>query len=302
MKTTAQRPFRVDGWFGLLVAGLFLAFAHLRAAEAQTNTLPTRTTVAVLPWLPMERPPMSVEDSHWLETFGNLVAGELRQVAALRVLPSDAVVRELTRQLHAPPTLDQSGSTNVALVFRKVGESLKVTWVISGALSRTGATWIATAKAVETQSGNSGEEFRTTSTNWFELRDRVVQQVLRHLTIAPSPEEQKGLGKVWTASREALEWLSQAMSESTGDTETVELCRRALASDPQFAEACYVLAVALHNLARDEEALHVASEGLKLRPDHYTAAQLHLIRANLLLSQGQARAGSKVLIVCTHDP
>ncbi len=93
--------------------------AHPLAAEPGTNAVPSgRATVAVMRWGPVEPPPMAPEDHHWLRTFTRLVASELRQVAALRVLPENAVLRESAQQKRDELNLQESERTNPAAGIR----------------------------------------------------------------------------------------------------------------------------------------------------------------------------------------
>ena len=95
---------------------------------------------------------MATEDRHWLRTFSRLVASELRQVPALRVLREDAVVRELARHKRDNPEI-----TDPALGIQKLGESLRARWAVWGALACTGTTWTVYAHAVDAASGKFGE-------------------------------------------------------------------------------------------------------------------------------------------------
>ena len=193
-----------------------LAAVTCSAADGalRTNAIAGRTTVAVLRCLPEEPALMDPRDAHWLRTFSGLVASDLRQVASLRVLPESAVLRELARQKTAEPY-----NTNAVTGIRKLGENLRAEWVIMGALARTGSVWTASAYVVEAAPGKFGKRLGASSTNWFELRDLVVRQVLQRLNIAPSTEEQKLMGRAWTSSAKALEWFSQAASDPEADAE-----------------------------------------------------------------------------------
>lgn len=284
MNTATQKRFRFDGKFWLVVAGLSLICARLPVAEAQTNTSPPRTTVAVVRWLAAEPPPMAPDNQHWLLTFTKLVASELRQVAVLRVLPEEAVVRELFRLQRDEHMLDEAGRTDAV---RKLGTNLHASGLIPGALAHTGAVWTAHARVVDARSGKSHERFSASSTNWFELRDQVVRHVLRQLEIVPAPEDEKRMGQVLTSSPQALDLFSQAVSDADDEPRTVELCRKALAEDPEFAEARGLLAAALYNLGRDEDSLLAAKETLSQQPSKFTAARMHLLKANVFFRNGQ---------------
>ena len=265
-----------------MLAGI-LATQLLSAAEARTNATPPRATVAVMQWRPMEPPLMRPEDSHWHFTFRRLVSSELLQIAGLRVVPEESVTREMTRQ-----NRDEPGNTNAVAGIRSLAESVRARWVVVGFLTRTGASWTVDAKTVDALSGEFGKRVSATSTNWFELRDQVVRQVLQRMDITPSPEEQQRLAKPWTTSPRALEWASQAMSLPERDwVQRAELCRKALAEDPQFVQARGLLATALYNLGRDDEALVEARRALGEQPDAYSAGRLHCLVATVLVRKEQ---------------
>jgi TPR repeat protein len=267
----------------LVAAGLFLPPASSRVSGEQTNALPARTTVAVLRWMAAEPPPLAPEDRHWLRTFSALVARDLGFVTALRVLPEDAVLRECARQKREEPD-----NTNAVVGVQRLAENLRASWVILGSLARTGATWTVHAHAVDAKSGKFGDRLTATSTNWFELRDQVVQHVLRILNITPSPEDRRNMGKVWTTSPKAFELLSQARSDLGEDpAQLVAVCRKALAEDERFAQARGVLAASLYTLGRDEEALAEAKAALNLEVDDRFAASLRAITAHVYFRQKQ---------------
>lgn len=266
-----------------LAASLLPASANLSTAKAETNATPARITVAVTRWLPVEPLLMAPEDCHWRRTFTGLVSSELRHLARLNVVPEDAVLREIARQKRVEPD-----NTNTVAGIRTLGRYLRAPWVIYGAFTRTGTTWTAYAYTVEAASGEFGKRLSAVSTNWFELRDELVRQVLQRLDIAPSPEERKLLGRVWTTSSQAFEWFSRASSDpGANGTQRVELCRKALAEDPQFVEARLLLATTLYSLGRDEEALREAKEALSQKPDRYTAAQLYRLIASVHVGLGR---------------
>ena len=235
---------------------------------------------------------MATEDRHWLRTFTRLVADELLEVAAVRVVPEQAVARELHRQKLDEHLFEQPDRTNAGVGLRMLGTNLQVSWLISGTLARTGAVWTAHARVVDARSGKFLQDFAAASSNWFELRNQVVRHVLRCLDIVPSPAEEKRLGKACTASPQALDLFSRA-ADADDEARTVELCRKALAEDPQFTEARGLLAAALYNLGRDEEALRVARETLSQHPGNFTAARMRLLCAGVLLGRGQTREGQE---------
>jgi len=268
---------------------IFLAVAAQASAAVQTNAAPPRTTVAVMRWLAAEPPPMAPDGQHWLRTFTRLVADELLEIAALRVVPEEAVVRELHRQKLDEHLFEQPNRTNAGVGLRIFGTNLQVSWLISGTLARTGTVWTAQARVVDARSGKFKQDFAAASSNWFELRNQVVWYVLRCLDIVPSPAEEKRLGKAITACPQALDWFSRALSEAKDGARAVELCRKALAEDPQFTEARGLLAAGLYNLGRDDEALRVARETLSQQPGNFTAARMRLLSAYVLLGQGLTR-------------
>lgn len=149
--------------------GLVLAAASLAAVD--TNQPPPRPAVAVLCWLPEELAALAAQDWHWLRTFDRLVSDELRHVGALRVIAGQAVEREAARHKLRELKPDEAARTNAVLSLRRMGENLRASWLVVGALARTGATWTAHARLMDARSGQSRQRFTAASTNWFELRD-----------------------------------------------------------------------------------------------------------------------------------
>lgn len=274
-----------------LIAGLLLGVQILPAASAETNTAPSRVTVAVIPWRPLEPPPVAPEERHWISIFTGLVTSELRQIAALNVVPQGAVMRELARQCR-----EEQGNTNAAIGIRTLGDKLRAQWVIDGGLKRGKTSWEVQVFVENAAMGELSEKFSATSTNWFELRDRVVGHVLQRMDITPSPEEQRRLGRRWTTSPQALEWLSQgdALAEQEFE-QRAELCRKALAEDPQFVQARALYAVTLYNLGREDEALTEARRALSQNPDAHLAGQLHNLVAAVLVVQKQSEEAAQAV-------
>ena len=223
--------------------------------------------------------------SHWQYAVRGLVHSQLAEVKSVRVLPPSAVdygFRKLKIEAGEAIGIPQA---------RKIGELIETRRVVWGSYRREGEAWRVRARVLNVASGEASAEFIAVSTNWFDVRDKLTNQILLELGILPSDEERKKMSRRSTTSATAFEWYSKSYAlhadgEAISEQEQCE--RNAIAEDPRFAKAYVALAASLGSQGNFVEAEQAARHALKIEPD---SAQAHLILGLSLLRRNEDAEG-----------
>ena len=150
--------------------------------------------------------------------------------------------------------------------------------MIWGSYRRVGSQWRVSARALNVASGKTSREFSATSTNWYDVRDQFLDQVVRELQTTPSADEWTKMRRRMTRSLEAMDWISKAIAandEAHPNAVEVESClRRSLAADPEFASARRSLAATLGTQGKFAEAKQIVEALIADDPGDATAHQL----------------------------
>jgi len=142
-------------------------------------------------------------------------------------------------------------------------------------------------------SGATSAELKATSADWYEARDQLADQALHELGVKPTAAEHQKMLVRGASSPSALEWYSKAYAgqeERKPKAEQEASIQKALAADPQFADAYGALAAALGSQGKFEAAEAAVRQALKLRPD---SARLHLVMSFALIFQGNLVSAEK---------
>jgi tetratricopeptide (TPR) repeat protein len=247
---------------------------------------PQRLRVAVFAFADKTGDP---QDAHWRYSLEALLEGQLAQVKAVRVLPHRAV-EVATQQLKLRP----GAAADVSSV-RKLGERIEAQRVVWGWYRRDRDQWNVTARVLNVATGKASSELRAVSSDWFAVRDRLTEQILRELGITPSATERARMVLRDTTSLAAWEWLSKAMalrSQRRPSSAQEALLRQALAADSQFARAYRALAMALFEQGKFADAERAGRQALQLQPDDGRA---HMILGVSQLLQNHLVDGEKEL-------
>jgi tetratricopeptide (TPR) repeat protein len=249
------------------------AFAGAGPEQLEQSTIPTNRLTILL--LGFENRTCSPSLDYWAVTAKNLVADSLREVKAVRLAPGAAFAR---RQLKLKP----GTRLDLAQVL-KLGESVSAQRVIRGHFQRWGRKWRLSAQVVNVATGKISKECRATGTDWFQLRDELMEQLFRELDVVPTDAERQRVARRWAASPEALQWLSKAEAlphEGTFHPEFEQMVRLAIQADPLCAEAHTLLAAKRHEDGKMDEAEASARRALRLDDDYgYAHHTLGLILA-----------------------
>jgi len=270
-----------SGLGALLISGLaFLSLTLLAAGTVRGTSekgVPSkRVTVAVLWFEDRTGDPQS---AHWRYGFKRLLTDQLKQISAIR--PRGGV--EFARHhlgLRKGAPLDASQA-------RKMGELIEAQRVIWGNYQRHADKWQVSAYILNVASGLPSDELSASSADWFELRDTLIEQILKELCVIPSKKERQEMARRWTTSPAALEWYSKAIAlqeEQKPLLEQERIAHKAIESDPQFVKAYGAVAATLFSQGKLAQAEQFARQALKIRPD---CAYAHIVLGISLLHQGK---------------
>jgi tetratricopeptide (TPR) repeat protein len=272
----------------LLAVILTAAFNRL-AAEAGAES--PRLTLAILTF---EDQTANPDAAHWRYTLERLLADQLQEAKAVRLVPAAFGYRQLQVKQGGPISTEQ---------VRRIGELIEARRVVWGSYRRQGAQWLVTAQVLNVASGKAGKELNAASTNWFEVRDQLGRQLLSELGIKPKQAEHEKMLRRWTTSASALEWYSKTyagQAERTPKPEQEASIRKALDADPQFAEAHAALAAVLGSEGKFKPAEEAARQAVKLNPD---SARIRLILGYALMFQKNLPEAEKEMLEAVRlDP
>jgi tetratricopeptide (TPR) repeat protein len=267
-----------------------LAGGGLCPAGESTNQ-PPRLTVAVLTFEDQTGDP---EAAHWRYFIERLLKEDLAEAKAVRRVPAKFGYPQLKLKRGDPVSTEQ---------VRKIGELIEARRVVWGAYRREGAKWLVTARVLNVASGTTSEELKAVSADWYELRDKLVEQVLKELGVKPSEAEHEKMLRRGTSSPLALEWYSKtyAGQEERKPKDELEVSiRKAVAADPQYADAYGALAAVLGSQGKFEPAEEAARRAVNLEPD---SARTRLLLGFTLMFQGNfAQAEKKMREALRFDP
>jgi TolB-like protein len=148
-----------------------------------------------------------------------LLSRSLGKVRTVRVL-SDRAVRYAFRQVGLRP--GEAIDPNHA---RALGEQIEAQRVIWGSYAKKADQWEVGLRVMNVATGAVSREFSAEAADWYDIRDKLNDQILAELGITPSTEEGKKMAEHWTRSAEALDWcfkvqLYQDQGKPIADLET----------------------------------------------------------------------------------
>ncbi len=244
--------------------------------------LPEKPSIAVLPFANVSND--STQDYLADGMTGDLIT-DLSKISGLFVIARNSVFAY------------KGKAVNVT----DVGEELGVRYVLEGSVRRTGDRVRINAQLVEASTGHHlwAERYDRNYESIFELQDEVISQVVSAIAVRLTDTEQSRIGRLPTSNLEAYDvYLRAEQSLYIGDTgafrDTLSFYRRAIALDPEFADAYAGLARASVELWRQDYNEVVASA--VARRYAYEAAE----RA-LALSPDNARAYSVLAVLQVVD-
>jgi TolB-like protein/Flp pilus assembly protein TadD len=179
-----------------------------------------------------------------------------------------------------------------ALDVREIGRGLGVGAVLEGSVRKSGDRVRITAQLVNAADGYHlwSESFDRELSDVFAIQSEIAQQLLRALKLALGQPEVRMIERGGTTHAQAYDLYLQGRAQlryGTTNLPAVELFRRAIGLDPQFAQAHAGLAHALavramwrsdNNPAQVVEAMAASQRALELEP---LLPEAHVARACL---------------------
>lgn len=245
---------------------LVFVLVGVAAAPAQNNTPPGRLRVTILGFANDTGNP---EEAHWRCGIERLLSGELKKIKAIKL---GGGVEYARRQLG----IDRNSAIEQEQA-RKMGELIEAHRVVWGSYRKQNGQWQVRVQILNVASGKTTDELEAASADWFELRDKLTEQIFHELDVKPSEQEQQKMGRRWTTSPEALEWYSRSCAyqeENKPLSEQENCARKAIAADTQFARAYLALSATAGMQGKFTQAEQAVHRALKLRPDFAGAHRL----------------------------
>jgi tetratricopeptide (TPR) repeat protein len=262
-------------------AAVLLAGLGVCAAAETTNA--SRLTVAVLTFEDQTGDP---DAAHWRYSIERLIGEQLAEVKALRRVPAGFAYRQLKASRGAAVSLEQA---------RRMGELIETRRVIWGSYRRAGEMWQVTARVLNVAGGQASADLTAASADWYEVRDKLGEQLLAELGVKPTEAERARMLQRGTTNALALEWYSKTdagQQEKQPKPELEESIRKSLTADPQFAEAHGALAAVLGSEGKYEASVEAARQAVKLRPE---SARLHRTLGLAVICVGDKEQADKEL-------
>ena len=287
----------------LVVLAAPVSFLHAQETAARDAPAPPKRLRIAL--LGLENRTGDAELAHW-RYARVLLGGSLHEVKAVRVLPAEAV-RYALRQVGL--RVDDPIDPNYA---RLMGGHIEAQRVIWGAYAKDAEQWYVTMRVMNVATGAVSPEFRAEAKDWFDIRDRLNEQILAELGVTGSPEEKQKAQRRWIRSTEALDgYLRMHLFREQGKpvAELEEACRKVLAADPNCEPAYCDLAGALAMQGKFDLAEEMARKALQIRSDsaraHYVLGWLPMVRGQLSAADATSylqRAETEFRQACQLDP
>jgi tetratricopeptide (TPR) repeat protein len=264
-----------------VLLGAPVLISSLRAQESTAPEAPAAPKRLSIAFLGLENQTGDPNLAHWRHAR-ILVSESFKEVEAVRVLSAEAVryaLRQVGLRAGAPIDPNQA---------RQMGGHIEAQRVIWGWYTKKADQWHVTVRLMNVATGAVSPEFSGEASDWFDLRDKLNQQILTELDVVPAPAEREKMTQRWIHSPEALDWylkMQQAQEQGKPAGELEQLCRNAVAADPNCEQAYCDLAGALATQGRLDPAREMAQKALQVRPDsaraHYVLGWLPMVQSQL---------------------
>ncbi|MDB5448697.1 MAG: hypothetical protein JWQ97_4014 [Phenylobacterium sp.] len=266
-------------------------------AAAAPEPMARKPAVCVLPFLNISDDP---QQSYFSDGMTEDVITDLSKVSALTVL-----ARTTSFSLR-----------DASVAVPELAERLGVTHVLEGSVRKAGGRIRVTAQLIDGVTGGHmwAERYDRPLSDIFALQDELTAAIVAALRLRLLPEEKVAIERRGAHDPEAYELYLLARRYYLNETETGELrqleaierlCRRAVAIDPDYAQAWALIAVAqtamlcIHSVA-GEGGLEAIERALALDPDQ---AEPHAIKARFLLGDERfEEAQAELDVALALDP
>ncbi len=187
---------------------------------------------------------------HWRRMLSDLLIADLAQSRLLRVLSEDRLTDLLER------LGERDSDTYSSSVLRNVSEMGRVGHILQGSYAKAGEEFRINAVLLDARTGDhvaiesvagKGEE------SVFPMVDELTRRIKKSLNLsapAIASDIDKEVGQITTSSPQALACYTEGRRyHNAGDyRRSIQLMRKALEHDPDFAMACRSMGVSYGNL------------------------------------------------------
>ena len=253
----------------LILAGIGALIAALGAFafEWQKPLTPQRPSVAVLPFANLSGDP---SQDYFADGISDALITDLAKLSGLDVVAHNSV----------------SAYKGRPVVLADVARNLGVRYVVEGSVQRAGEQTRINAQLVDTTTGDHlwADRFDRRAAEIFAVQDEMSRDIVKALGMTPTASETQRIARPPTANLEAYDYyLRGEQAARTGRAsalrEALDFYARAVALDPDFAEAFAADARAAVNIWRNnydtvlqsalarKRAYENAGRALQLNPD-----------------------------------
>jgi adenylate cyclase len=237
------------------------------AIEWQKALTPQRPSVAVLPFANLSGDP---SQDYFADGISDALITDLAKLSGLDVIARNSV----------------SAYKGSPVVLADVARNLRVRYVIEGSVQRAGEQTRINAQLIDTKTGDHlwADRFDRRAAEVFAVQDEMSRGIVKALGMTPTASETERIGRPPTANLEAYDYyLRGKQAARTGRAsalrEALDFYTRAVALDPNFAEAFAADARAAVNIWRNnldtalqsalarKRAYENAGRALQLNPD-----------------------------------
>lgn len=234
---------------------------------------------------------------------------------------SDGISEDITTDLSKVSALSVT-ARNTAFTFKgkhidvaDIARKLGVSHILEGSVRKSGGRVRITAQLIDGTSGDHvwAERFDRELTDIFAIQDEISKAIVDALKVKLLPAEKKAIEHRGTTNVDAYNlylmarqlWVSGNYGDVRRDEIVIRTAQRAIALDPDYAEAWALLAIAQASLryhhGRDvDDGLAAAEEALRLNPN---LAAAYSVRARHIAEHGDfERAEAEIRRALEIDP
>jgi adenylate cyclase len=248
----------------------------VRAGIVSHAAAPSRVAICVLPFANISGDP---EQEYFSDGVTEDIITDLSKVSSLSVV-----------------------SRNTAFTFKgkavsmaQVARQLRVTHILEGSVRKSGDRVRITAQLVEGASDSHlwAERYDRDLKDIFALQDEIAHAIVAALKLKLAPEEKKAIELRSTSDPEAYKIYLMArqfdlLAHARHRELIVQLCKKAVEIDPNYARAWALMAIAQSNVAlfvaNSDEGLAAADRALSLDPG---LAEAHSAKGRILGDYGK---------------
>lgn len=288
----SNRPLKAVGQLAIVVGAVIIGIAVALKFFSVENQIDNRTTATVKPdkptiaVLPFANVSVDAEEEYFADGMTGDIITDLSKISGVYVIARSSVF----------------AFKNQAINVGEIGRELGAQYIVEGSIRRAGDRVRINVQLVDTSTGRHlwADRYDRNFDEFFTLQDEVISQVVSAVSVTLTDKESAQVERPPTANLQAYDYYLRAEQAGyIGGTfnlkDTLNLYQKAIALDPEFADAHSGLArVAVEIWRNDSGVIHAAraralayesaSRALEIDP---TNGQAYSVLAVLQLADGQ---------------